>query len=153
VAGAIMVVAAVMVPWVVFLAVTLRPGYHVEHWDITWIGFDTAIVAVLGWTAWAAWTRRRVTVAGLVVAATLLVCDAWFDVTTSLGHGDSWIPIVTALGGELPLAGAFLWLAHRGSVFTSGPGGPSARGKAEHLGTHEKSGMPEGRTPVGSPSK
>jgi hypothetical protein len=46
----------------------------------------------------------------LLVTATLLVCDAWFDVVTSLGRPDGWVSIVTALCAELPLAVAFLWL-------------------------------------------
>lgn len=144
-AAGIVVVTACMVPWVVFLGITLPPDYRVRHWDLLWIGFDGGVVAVLAYTAWAGWFRRRVTVAGLHVAATLLVCDAWFDVVTGLGHRDAWVSVVSALVGELPLAGAFVWLSRRIACglqpvpcppATAPPGG--GRETGHHGGTSDK---------------
>jgi hypothetical protein len=34
----------------------------------------------------------------------MLVCDAWFDVVTSIGSGDSLEAILEAIFAELPLA-------------------------------------------------
>jgi hypothetical protein len=45
------------------------------------------------------------------VIATLLVCDAWFDVLTSSGR-DRLVSLSLALVVELPLAGFCLWLTH-----------------------------------------
>ena len=39
-----------------------------------------------------------------LVTATLLVCDAWFDVTLDLGTPDIWWAVGSALLVELPLA-------------------------------------------------
>jgi hypothetical protein len=74
-----------LIPWTAFLAVTLHGRFEARHWDIAWVGFDAVLIVVFAYTAWAAWFRRQILVAAALVAATLLVCDAWFDVTMSLG--------------------------------------------------------------------
>jgi hypothetical protein len=113
IAGSIVAVVTGLAGWTIFLALTL-PGVHAaRHWDIAWVGFDAGLIVALGVTAWAAWFRRQVIVVAALVAATLLVCDAWFDVTTSWGSGDQALTLVTALLAELPLAGVLFWLARR----------------------------------------
>jgi chromate transporter len=99
--------------WTAYLALHLPGRYSAEHWDLAWVGFDTGLIIVLGYTAWAAWFRRQILVATALVAATLLVCDAWFDVVMSFGGRDQWVTVATALLVELPLAGFFVWLARR----------------------------------------
>ena len=39
------------VPWVIFLAVTLPRHATFAHYRGVWVGFDTGLVLVLGWTA------------------------------------------------------------------------------------------------------
>ncbi len=112
IAGFIMVVALALVPWIVFLGFTLPPRYDAGHWPLLWIGYDVAEIAVLLFAAWAAWFRRQILAATALVAATLMLCDAWFDVVSSFGHRDQWVTLATAIGGELPLAVFFLWLYH-----------------------------------------
>ncbi len=112
VAGVILVIAVALVPWIVFLGVTLPPRYEAGHWPLLWIGYDVAEVAVLLVAAWAAWFRRQILAATSLVAATLMLCDAWFDVVSSFGHRDQWVTLATAIGGEIPLAVFFLWLYH-----------------------------------------
>jgi hypothetical protein len=117
-AVAVMVVSAGMVPWIVYLALTLPRTYRAAHWTLLWVGFDAALVVVLVATALAAWRRRQVMVPLLLVAATLLLCDAWFDVVTSFGRPGGWVSIVTAFAAEIPLAAAFLWLYRRLALAT-----------------------------------
>jgi hypothetical protein len=105
--------AAILVPWTVFLGVSLPPKYDAGHWNILWTGFDVALIGVLGYAAWAAWFRRQVLATTAVVAGTLLLCDAWFDIVTSIGHPDQWITLLTGFGVEIPLAVFFLWLYRR----------------------------------------
>ena len=81
-----MVVSVGMVPWIVYLALTLPESYRAGNWAAVWVGFDVALVLVLLSTALAAWRRRQLMVPLLLVAATLLLCDAWFDVATSYGR-------------------------------------------------------------------
>ena len=49
-----------------------------------WVGFDLALLVAFAATGWAAWRRRQVLIICLVVLATLLCCDAWFDVVLDL---------------------------------------------------------------------
>lgn len=102
-----------LIVWTVHLALTLPSVHDARHWDVAWVGFDAALIAVLAATAWAAWFRRQILVATALVAATLLVCDAWFDVATSLDTPDQTVTLATALLAELPLAGFLFWLARR----------------------------------------
>ncbi|HXW35126.1 MAG TPA: hypothetical protein VEJ87_11150 [Acidimicrobiales bacterium] len=106
-------VAAGLVPWTVFLALTLPKRYDVHDWTLLWTGFDVLLCLVLAEFARSAWMRRQVAVATAIVAGTLLVCDAWFDFVTSWGNPDHWVSIVTAVFGELPLAAFMFWIAYR----------------------------------------
>ena len=110
VATCFLLIAAGMVPWTVFLGLSLPPRYDAGHWDLLWTGFDAGLICVLSYAAWAAWFHRQVIAATAIVAGTLLLCDAWFDIITSLGHGDQWITLFTGFGGELPLAVFLFWL-------------------------------------------
>jgi len=47
------------------------------------------------------------------VVATLLVADAWFDVTTSTTAADATQALILALVVELPAAAFSLYVAHR----------------------------------------
>ncbi len=80
------VASAVLIPWIVLLALTLPRHYVAGHWRLTWVGFDIILLAALAATAWFAWRRRQAVVITAFVTATLLTCDAWFDVTTASGQ-------------------------------------------------------------------
>ena len=45
------------------------------------------------------------------MAGTLLVCDAWFDITTSRGTDERLQAIALAIVVELPLAAVCFWIA------------------------------------------
>jgi len=102
-----------MIPWMIYLGLTLPQRYDARQWELVWIGFDVFEVAVLLHIAWSAWFRRQLTLVSTIVAATLLFSDAWFDVITSIGNRDEWVTLATALLGEIPLALFFLWVARR----------------------------------------
>lgn len=100
--------AVVMVPWTIYLALSLPHRTVTEHWRIAWVGFDLLLAVALACTAWCAWHRRHLVIIGLTTSAVLLVCDAWFDVALSKG-ADRWLALATALAVELPLAVLFAW--------------------------------------------
>ncbi|MEU7867193.1 hypothetical protein [Dactylosporangium sp. NPDC049140] len=100
------VASVLMIPWVIALALRLPPRYLAGNWDVTWVGFDVALMITLAFTAWAALRRRQVVVLAALVSGTLLACDAWFDIMTAYGP-DRWVSLATAVAVELPLA---LWL-------------------------------------------
>ena len=90
--------------WVGVLNVSLPAEFVAHQWRVAWIGFDVALLVALGATAWAAWGRRQLLIVFALVTATLMVCDAWFDVTLSWGSSESALSIFTAVCGELPAA-------------------------------------------------
>ncbi|GAB3827020.1 hypothetical protein GCM10027610_009610 [Dactylosporangium cerinum] len=100
-----------MIPWVAALAWTLPPRYLAGHWRATWVGFDLVLAAALALTAWAAVRRRQIVVLTAIVSATLLVCDAWFDIMTAAGP-DRWVSLATAVLIELPFAGWLFYVVH-----------------------------------------
>ena len=107
--GACVVLAA----WIGILAVTLPRHYAAGHWRGVWVGFDFALLAGFASTAWAAWRERQVLIICLTVTATLLCCDAWFDVILDLGSSDIWMSVAAAVFAELPLAVLMFTVARR----------------------------------------
>jgi len=104
--------AVLEIIWTVYLGWHLPRHYVVHHWDLAWVGLDVAeIVALLG-AAWAAWRRRAVLILFSIVSATLLLVDAWFDVTTA-NHASYTESFVVAVFLEIPAAAALLWVAKR----------------------------------------
>lgn len=103
------VLAIVMVPWIGYLAVTL-PHAARAYERGPWVGFDVGLMVGLAATAVLAW-RGSIRVAfAATVTATLLVVDAWFDVTTSIRTSDvTWALAMSVV--ELGLAGVCGWIA------------------------------------------
>ena len=99
--------------WTGVLAVTLPGFYRAGGWRGAWVGFDIALLAAFAATGWAAWRRRQVLIICLVVLATLLCCDAWFDVVLDAHTSGFWLSLLTALPAELPLAAMAMLGARR----------------------------------------
>lgn len=95
--------AVVLVPWIVYLAITLPPRYVADNWDITWVGFDVLLLAMMVATAVFGYLRRQMVILTAFATGVLLICDAWFDVMTAHGDDQTWSG-ATALVVELPLA-------------------------------------------------
>jgi hypothetical protein len=99
-------------PWIVYLGFTLPEKVRAEHYDIAWLGFDSAMCTMLAALAFCAIRRHAATGPVAAVASMMLVVDAWFDVfTSSAGEGELALAIVLALCGELPLAVLCAWVA------------------------------------------
>jgi len=111
--AATLVCAFTLAAWIGVLAVTLPLRYRTHAWSAAWVGFDVVLFLVFAATAWAAWRRRQVLILCLVVLATLLVCDAWFDTTLDYATGGFTSSLLLALLIELPLAALALVGARR----------------------------------------
>ena len=98
------VACTVLVGWIIVLLLTLHRSFHAQHWRSAWIGFDLLLLAAFAVTGWAFWRGRQIVIACLIVTATLLCCDAWFDVFLDLGSPDIWLSVATAVLVELPMA-------------------------------------------------
>lgn len=108
------VLAALMVPWTAYLAVTLPSQATAAHYDLAWAGFDVGLFLVLAWTAWTAVSRSRWLPVTASLNAAFLVIDAWFDVITAPGRRELAMSLTSALLIELPLAAVSIWLAVNG---------------------------------------
>jgi hypothetical protein len=104
------VLGAATVPWTVYLAITLPRHANTHHYRLAWVGYDTMLIVVLLATAYLAWRGNRLVGLLASVTATMLVVDAWFDVTTSNRAGRP-LAILSALFIELPLAAVCGWIA------------------------------------------
>jgi hypothetical protein len=111
VAPAFLVCALVLLPWTALLFITLPAHYVANHWQVAWSGFDVGLGLALASTAMLIGRRSPFAEVAATVTATLLVCDAWFDVLTSRGTSDVAQALVEALFVELPLAALCFWMA------------------------------------------
>jgi hypothetical protein len=98
------VCCVVLAVWIGVLAVTLPRYYRAGGWRGAWVGFDLAELVAFAATAWAAWRGRQVLIMCLLVLATLLLCDAWFDVTLNVHTSGFLVSLLSALLVEIPLA-------------------------------------------------
>jgi hypothetical protein len=111
--GVIIVCCLVLAAWTGLLAATLPKYYRSGGWRGAWVGFDIALLAAFAATGWASWRRRQILIVCLVVLATLLCCDAWFDVVLDARTSGFWLSLVSALVVELPLAAVSILGARR----------------------------------------
>jgi hypothetical protein len=105
--------AAALVPWVVMLVRALPSAHRAAHWDVAWAGFDVLLASMLvltgvGLLRQSAWLR-----ATAASAATLLVCDAWFDILGAHGKTERVRAVLLAVLAELPTAAVCVWIARR----------------------------------------
>jgi hypothetical protein len=103
--------AVALVPWSAWLVIALPSRHVADHWDVAWAGFDIGLAAVLAATVVTAVRSSRWLHAAAASAATMLVCDAWFDVMTSGRSLGFWLALAEALAVELPLAAVCVWVA------------------------------------------
>ncbi|MER6221147.1 hypothetical protein ACWCYL_26790 [Streptomyces sp. 900105755] len=111
--GQLALCVLVLVPWTVYLAVSLPDRFEARYWPMVWVGFDVMLLVSLAGAGVAVWLRRQILVPMSFVAAALLVCDAWFDVSLSWGRGDVWGSMASAVLVELPLAVLLVMRARR----------------------------------------
>jgi hypothetical protein len=111
VAPAFIFCSVVLIPWIVYLGFSLPERQVSHHYGAAWVGFDVFELIALGATGYLALRRSRFLALASASAATLLVCDAWFDVLTS-PHSQVLESVVLAVVIELPLAGVCAWLSY-----------------------------------------
>jgi hypothetical protein len=102
-----------LIPWIGYLSSSLPTHREVDQWRLAWVGFDVMLILTLGITALCAWRRLQVFIPWAVVTATLLCCDAWFDIVLDWNTDDLTGSILTAVFAELPLAALLLYVARR----------------------------------------
>jgi len=109
----VIVCCVVLAAWIGLLAATLPRYYRAGDWRGAWVGFDIALLLTFAATGWAAWRRRQILIICLVVLATLLCCDAWFDVVLDARTRGFEVSLLSAILIELPLAAVAIQGARR----------------------------------------
>jgi hypothetical protein len=100
-----------LIPWIVYLSLTLPDKYIAHNWTTTGgtsrlrgrVGFDILLLSFLATTAVLGLLRRQLLILTAFTSGILLICDAWFDVMTA-APADRWLSLLTGGLGELPLA-------------------------------------------------
>jgi hypothetical protein len=137
----IVLVAALLACWTIWLGSSLPPDPLTQHWSLTadiglddysltWVGLDC--IEVIGLAACGLLFRRASPSARTVALLTIPVfcLDAWFDVMTSVSKADLVTAVIMAILGELPAAFILSWVAwkalsfHQGSVTDDSAGRP-----------------------------
>jgi hypothetical protein len=111
------IAAVVLLPWTLWLTFTLPSRFVTRHYDLAWVGFDIALAAAFGATSWAALRAPQWLGPAAAATGTMLLCDAWFDVVTSLGSGDVLEAVLEAALVELPLAAVCGFIVYDAETF------------------------------------
>jgi len=124
----IVVVAALLACWAIYLGSSLPPDPLAQHWSLTadigldnysltWVGLDC--IEVLGLAACGLLFHRASPSARTVALLTIPVfcLDAWFDIMTSVSKADLITALVMAALGELPAALILSWVAWKALPF------------------------------------
>jgi hypothetical protein len=99
--------ATALIPWTIYLGLTLPQSYTAQHWQATWVGFDVLLLAFMIATALLGFAHHHLLTLFAFATGVLLVCDAWFDVLTAR-RSDFALSVLIAALGELPLAAALI---------------------------------------------
>ena len=105
--------AAVLLPWIGVLAVTLPKRQFDLHYRAAWVGFDLLLVFAIIRTAYMAFRIDPRVQLPATATATLLIVDAWFDMTTSGSHRQFFEAFVLAVLIEIPAAVFSIYLARQ----------------------------------------
>src|SRR2546421_4175944 len=113
----LLVTAAGLLPWTLWLTFTLPSRHLTTHYDVAWVVFDCALFCAFAATAWCTVKASQWLVPLAAATGTMLVCDAWFDVVTSIGGGEMWEAIAEAALAELPLAAVCGFIVYDAETF------------------------------------
>ena len=102
-----------MIPWLVVLATQLPAAATAWHWSAAWTGLDSLEALALLGTGWLMARQDPRCCLVATAATTLIVADAWFDVTTAAPGVSEVTAIAMAAFAELPVAALCAFLALR----------------------------------------
>ncbi len=112
--------AVLLVPWSIYLLITLPRHYETHHYRLGWMGFDVMLAVVLLRTGQSLARGHTALARYAAVAATMLTMDAWFNVVNANTLADILIAAAAAILVELPLA-YLCWQLARAGERLQGP--------------------------------
>lgn len=99
-----LLLAAILIPWTIYLGLSL-PRHHLSaHWDVSWTGLDIGLSAMLLLTAILAYKRSIWVILTAASTGALLIVDAWFDVLSERNGTQFHEALLFAFLAEVPLA-------------------------------------------------
>jgi hypothetical protein len=104
-------------PWTIWLSASLKAHHETRHWDLAWSGFDSGLALAFLLTAFAAWRKSPWVGALAAATGTLLLTDAWFDVSLESHADELRNAVYLAVFAEVPLAALCFWIAYRTERF------------------------------------
>ena len=106
-----LVAGVVLIPWTIWLTMSLPMHHESDNWRTVWAGFDIAEALALIATAVLALRRSPWLAPMAAITGTLLCVDAWFDITLEAGGKHLMSAVLEAVFVELPLAGILFWVS------------------------------------------
>ncbi len=117
IAPLLLVTAAGLGPWTLWLTYSLPSRHVTHHYDLAWVVFDIALLIAFASTGWCAIRGSQWLVPAAAATGTLLLCDAWFDVVTSQGGSELLEALLEACLAELPLAALCFYIVYDAERF------------------------------------
>jgi hypothetical protein len=102
-----------MIPWLVLLAIQLPTSAQAAHWSTAWVGLDAMEAVGLLATGQLHIRRDDRRCLAAAITGTLILIDAWFDVTTALPGTGQLMSVALAVCIEIPVSMLCLALAVR----------------------------------------
>ena len=96
--------AAILIPWTVYLSMTLPTRQITHHWNIVWEGFDCLVILMLVLTAYFITKKSIWVMLSASSLGTCLIIDSWFDILTAKRGVDLIHSVLLAFFIELPVA-------------------------------------------------
>ena len=103
--------AVVLLPWTIYIGVSLPRRHLTAHWDVSWTGLDIGLIVSLLATGFFAYIRSIWVVIAAATTGSLVLVDAWFDVVSERSGQELHQALVLAFAFELPLALMSYYLA------------------------------------------
>lgn len=107
------IMAIIMLPWAFTLADELPKRHLVDNWHLVWLGYDIIMGIVFLATAYGLYKRRYWVPISASVSATLVLCDAWFDIGTARTHSQIVSAVLLAVIVEIPISLLSFWIAYK----------------------------------------
>jgi hypothetical protein len=117
VAPVLLLTAAGLGPWTLWLTYSLPSRHLTRHYDLAWIVFDVALLCAFAFTGWCAIRASQWLVPAAAATGTMLLCDAWFDIVTSAGGSETTEAVLEACFAELPLAALCAFIVYDAERF------------------------------------
>jgi hypothetical protein len=96
--------AMILLPWTLYLGLSL-PSRHISvHWDVSWVGLNIALIISFAVTGYLSYRQSRWVAISASVLGSILILDAWFDILTQHSPSELRTAVLMAVFIEIPLA-------------------------------------------------